>query len=170
MILKYSVLVEYTLHSLTYLVDQPSGQPIGIKELAEYQKLSETYLSKAFSKLARAGIVYSVPGVKGGYELAKDPHTISFFDVIMAVEGMKPMFQCKNVKDQTLVNDDPALCMNCSKQEPCLINITMLEAEQQMHQFLKTKTLAWLNEQLNQTLSPERRAHARQFFAPATNA
>lgn len=155
-------MVEYALHSLTYLVDAPSDHPIGIKELSEFQRLSETYLSKVFSKLARAGIVHSVPGVNGGYKLAKAPEKISFFDVISAVEGIKPIFQCKNIKDQTLLNEGP--CSECSSNTPCLINVTMLEAEQHMHAYLKNKTLAWLHDELNQILSPETRENARTYF------
>lgn len=160
--MKYSVMVEYALHSLTYLVDAPSDRPIGIKELSEFQRLSETYLSKVFSKLTRADIVHSVPGVNGGYKLAKAPENISFFDVISAVEGIKPIFQCKNIKDQTLLNEDP--CSDCSSNTPCLINVTMLEAEQHMHAYLKNKTLAWLHNELNQILSPETRENARTYF------
>lgn len=65
----YSVMVEYALHSLVYLVDAPDEKTIGIKDLSEFQGLSETYLSKVFGKLSRAGIVSSTPGVKGGYKL-----------------------------------------------------------------------------------------------------
>ena len=48
--------VEYAFHSLFYMVDMPVGSTIGIKELAELNKLSETYLSKIFTKLRKAGI------------------------------------------------------------------------------------------------------------------
>ena len=47
--------VEYAFHSLFYMVDMPVGSTIGIKELAELNKLSETYLSKIFTKLRKAG-------------------------------------------------------------------------------------------------------------------
>lgn len=93
--MQYSVMVEYALHSLVYLIDVPEEGSIGIKDLSEFQGLSETYLSKAFGKLSKADIVSSTPGVKGGYKLAKSPEEISFWDVIEAVEGVKPIFQCK---------------------------------------------------------------------------
>ena len=52
--------VEYAFHSLFYMVDMSVGSTIGIKELAELNKLSETYLSKIFTKLRKAGIVRSI--------------------------------------------------------------------------------------------------------------
>ncbi len=58
----YSVGVEYGLHCLVYLIDLPEDSTIGIKELAAFQGVSETYLSKIFGKLVKAGIVRSVPG------------------------------------------------------------------------------------------------------------
>lgn len=71
-------MVEYALHSLVYLIDVPPEESIGIKDLSEFQGLSETYLSKVLGKLSKAGIVSSVSGVKGGYKLSKKPEDISF--------------------------------------------------------------------------------------------
>ena len=70
--MQYSVGVEYAIHCLLYLVDVPMGRSIGIKDLAAYQGVSESYLSKVFTKLKKSGVVKSVPGVNGGYELANN--------------------------------------------------------------------------------------------------
>lgn len=77
-VMQYSIGVEYALHCLVYLIDHTEDSSIGIKELSTFQGVSETYLSKIFSKLSKNGIVSSVPGVKGGYKLAKSPEEISF--------------------------------------------------------------------------------------------
>jgi DNA-binding IscR family transcriptional regulator len=50
--MQYSVGVEYALHCLVYLIDAPSEESVGIKDLAEFQGLSETFLSKVFGKLS----------------------------------------------------------------------------------------------------------------------
>lgn len=161
----YSIGVEYSLHCLVYLIDVPSNAAVGIKELADYQGISETYLSKAFGKLAKAGIVDSVPGVKGGYRLARTPQDISFWDVIEAVEGAKPVFQCKNVVDKGLLDRDTAdpACCNAPNVH-CLINLTMLDAEEKMRAELRSKTLAWLDQELDRVLPKERREATRAFF------
>ena len=50
----YSVGVEYALHCLIYLAT-PSVKPVlTVKELAEFQGISETYLSKIFTKLSKS--------------------------------------------------------------------------------------------------------------------
>lgn len=100
---QFSVGVEYGLHCLTYLIHLPKGTTIGIRDLAQFQGVSETYLSKIFTKLKKAGIVRSIPGVKGGYELAQKPENITFWDVVEAIEGAKPLFQCTEVRQKYII-------------------------------------------------------------------
>ena len=159
----YSVGVEYGLHCLLYLIDQPEDSPIGIKELSAFQGVSETYLSKMFGKLAKAGIVSSVPGVKGGYRLAKSPDEITFWDVVAAIEGTRPIFQCKNIKDQCVLYKDEKYA-GCSLSF-CTINLTMLEAEEKMREYLRGKTLAWLSKELAHVLPEPIRQATRAYFA-----
>lgn len=162
--MKYSVTVEYALHSLVHLINLPDQKTIGIKELAEFQGLSETYLSKVFSKLSKAGIVLSIPGVNGGYRLAKAATDITFWHVIRAIEGPKPIFQCKNLVAGTMIKDENTACSGCESNSFCLINQTMLEAEQQMKHFLNKKTLQWMHEELENILPEEQRQATRAYF------
>ncbi|SET26716.1 Rrf2 family transcriptional regulator [Paenibacillus sp. NFR01] len=160
--MQYSVGVEYALHCLVYLI--PNEAKIGIKDLAFFQGIPETYLSKVFTKLAKAGIITSVPGVNGGFKLARTPDEISFWDVIEAVEGKKPIFQCQNIKDKGYLyrNRD---CSDCTASTSfCSINLVMLEAEEAMQNFLRTKKLSWLEEELDRVLPSETRRDVRAFF------
>lgn len=159
--MQYGVGVEYALHCLVYLIDVPSKESIGIKDLAEFQGLSETFLSKVFGKLSKAGIVSSVPGVKGGYTLAKSPEDISFWDVVEAVEGPKPIFQCKNIKDNGYLYREG----RCSAPSFCTINLVMLSAEEKMRDDLRSKKLSWLNEELNRVLPNQIREDTRKYFS-----
>lgn len=135
--------VEYALHSLFYMIDMPVGTTIGIRELAELNQLSETYLSKIFTKLRKTGIVRSIQGAKGGYELAKKAENISFWDIVEAVEGASYMFQCAEIRQANILADESD-AYHCDK--PCLIKVVMQEAEDQMRKYLAGKTLAWLKE------------------------
>jgi Rrf2 family protein len=155
--------VEYSLHCLVYLIDLPSGTNIRIKELATYQGISESYLSKFFTKLVKAGIVRSVPGVKGGYELARKPEEITFWDVVQAIQGKNSFFQCKEIRSHILPYREGDLPRpQC--QDRCLINSVMLEAEQHMKTYLSTKTIAWLHEKLDQNVAELQRIR-KQWFA-----
>lgn len=142
--------VEYALHTLFYMIDMPIGTTIGIKELAELNKLSETYLSKIFTKLRKAGIVRSIQGAKGGYELAKQTQDISFWDIVEAIEGPSYMFQCAEIRQNNILADETDAC-SCSK--PCLIKVVMQEAEDQMRNYLSNKSLAWLKDEVYKDFS-----------------
>ena len=105
--MQFSVGVEYAFHSLFYL-DRPASQKtVGIREIARLNGIADAYLSKVFSKLRQVGVVRSVPGVKGGYELAKDPAAISFWDIIEAIEGPSFFFRCAELRKKNVFRRRP---------------------------------------------------------------
>jgi len=145
------------------MVDIPSGKSVGIKDLATYQGVSETYLSKVYTKLRKSGIVKSIPGVNGGYELACTPENITFWDVVEAVEGSSPLFQCAEIRQKELLVDKNNLPDTYTKC-PCLIKVVMLEAEDQMRKYLKNKTLAWLHEKVTSKIPQEHSQATIEWF------
>lgn len=161
--MQFSVGVEYALHCLLYMIDTPAGKTVGIKDLATYQGVSETYLSKVYTKLRKAGIVKSIPGVNGGYALSRDPESITFWDVIEAVEGSTPLFQCVEVRQNEILLDKNNLPDTHTKC-PCLIKVVMLEAEEQMREYLRKKTLGWLHGQVKSKLPEEHRKATLDWF------
>lgn len=153
--LQFSVGVEYALHSLFYLHGLPQGKVIGIKELAALHGISETYLSKVFTRLRKGGIVRSVPGVKGGYELARPAADISFWDIVEAVEGAAYIFQCAEIRQKnSLFSSEYTLA---PPKCPCLIKVVMSEAEDQMRNYLRGKSLQWLMDQVSKDFSEQKR-------------
>ena len=166
--MQFSIGVEYALHCLLFMVDIPSGKSVAIKDLATYQGVSETYLSKVYTKLRKAGVVKSIPGVNGGYELARSPDNITFWDVIEAVEGAAPMFQCVKIRQKELLLDKENLPDAYTKC-PCLIKIVMLEAENQMREYLNNKTLAWLHAQAKNKIPEEHSKATMEWFSNAIN-
>lgn len=161
--MRFSVGVEYAMHCLLYMTDSPSGKVFGIKDLAAYQGVSETYLSKVFTKLKNSGILKSIPGVNGGYELARTPESISFWDIVEAIEGTAPLFQCAEIRQNEILLDKNNLPDTYTKC-PCLIKVVMIEAEEQMQQYLKHKTLKWLREQVNDKIPEEHAKETIEWF------
>ncbi|MGI2328303.1 Rrf2 family transcriptional regulator [Planococcus sp. YIM B11945] len=121
--MKYSNATNYALHTMIHLIRLPEGSTIGVQELAEMQKLSPTYLSKILTKLTKAGLIESTPGVKGGYKSPRSKNDISFFDVIKAIEGDTNLFDCS------------------IHHEGCLIENVMRQAEEHMKEELGNKLL-----------------------------
>jgi len=145
------------------MVDIPSGTSVGIKDLAAYQGVSETYLSKVYTKLRKSAIVKSIPGVNGGYALARNPENITFWDIVEAVEGTAPLFQCAEIRQNELLLEKNSLPDSYTKC-PCLIKVVMLEAEDQMKQYLTNKTLAWLHTQVNNKIPEEHSKATIEWF------
>ncbi|MCM3742353.1 Rrf2 family transcriptional regulator [Oceanobacillus luteolus] len=92
--MRYSNATNYALHTIVHLMLQPRESLVGVKELADVQNLSPTYLSKILTKLAKAGLIESTPGAKGGYKISRTKQEISFLDVIHAIEGDTSLFDC----------------------------------------------------------------------------
>ncbi len=145
--MKFSVGVEYAIHCLLYMVKIDEGKTVKIKDLAEFQGVSESYLSKVYAKLSRAGIIKSISGVKGGYALSRSADEITFLDIVEAVEGKEPFFQCVEIRQNNILIDKNNLPRSYSKC-PCLINVVMKEAENEMKKYLEKKTLGWLYDEV----------------------
>ncbi|MGL5230626.1 MAG: RrF2 family transcriptional regulator [Cetobacterium sp.] len=162
--MKMSIGVEYALHCLLYIVKLKDKEYVGIKDLAEFQGVSESYLAKVFTKLGKVGIIKSCPGVKGGYELGRDPEEISFWDVVEAVEGKEPIFQCVEIRQNSILVDKNNLPKSYTKC-PCFIKKVMQEGEDEMKKYLSKKTLAWLyNEVYGRILSSEKEKETLDWF------
>lgn len=152
--MKFSIGVEYALHCLLYMVNLEDGKTVGIRDLATFQGISETYLSKVYAKLGKSGIIQSVPGVKGGYALARSAEEITFWDVVEAIEGKEPFFQCAEIRQKVILLDQDNLPDTHTKH-PCLIKVVMLEAENEMKKYLSGKTLQWLYDQVYNEILPK---------------
>src|ERR1700674_4420093 len=78
--------IEYALRAMIYLADRPAGVARGT-EIATREQIPKYYLEKVIRDLMRRGLVRARRGPGGGYQLARTPETISFKDIIEAVEG-----------------------------------------------------------------------------------
>jgi Rrf2 family protein len=61
-------------------------QPVRIKAIAEAQGIPQRFLVQILLQLKTAGLVASVRGASGGYQLARAPDSISLADVITAID------------------------------------------------------------------------------------
>lgn len=86
--------------------------PMSLKEVAQKQQLSETYLEQLISHLKKAGLVTSVRGAQGGYELTRKPEEITVGEIIRVLEGPLAPSEC-------VIDDEP----ECSKAEYCVTRL-----------------------------------------------
>ncbi len=71
---------------------QPNFGPASVSTIAHRQSLPAPYLEKLLIELRQAGLVRSVRGSKGGYQLAHAPIHISLGQILEAVgETIEPL-------------------------------------------------------------------------------
>jgi Rrf2 family transcriptional regulator, cysteine metabolism repressor len=60
---------------------------VPLRDIADSQALSESYLEQLFLSLRRGQLVRSVRGAQGGYTLARDAADITVGDILRVLEG-----------------------------------------------------------------------------------
>ena len=138
-----TVSVEYGVHCLLWLAG--SGEtPLSSRDLADLQGISHSFLAKIFPRLEKAGIVRASEGVRGGYLLARAPETISVLEIVDAIEGRKPLFDCQEIRGRCAVfGTEPP---KWATGGVCSIHAVMLRAEKAMRDTLAGQSLADLTD------------------------
>lgn len=147
--MKLSDGVEWSLHCAVVLASLPAEATLPGSALAEFHGVSESYLLKHLKALTKTGILESIPGPKGGYQLAKQAADITLLDIVEAIEGTEPAFRCREIRQR-----GPACLESSAYKLPCAINVMMLQAERAWKDVLRGQTLADLVEHLGNTLDP----------------
>ena len=91
--MKLSTRGKYGLYAMFYLATQTGNGPQPLKAIAE-TGIPDQYLEQLLGSLRRAGLVSTVRGVQGGYQLAKEPGDITIGDIIDATEGPVSLSDC----------------------------------------------------------------------------
>lgn len=78
---------DYAIRAVRHCAGLDKGERSSINAIAQAEKIPRDFLAKVLGDLARAEILISFAGNKGGYALARQPRQISFLDVVEAVDG-----------------------------------------------------------------------------------
>ncbi|MGF1492726.1 MAG: Rrf2 family transcriptional regulator [Microcoleaceae cyanobacterium] len=82
----------YSVKALLDLSLQYETGPTSVSAIAHRQKLPPAYLEKLLIEMRRAGLVTSVRGSQGGYQLMRSPAQISLGQILEAVgETLAPL-------------------------------------------------------------------------------
>ena len=103
---------DYGIRILAHLARDEQEVTHNAREVAEDLHLTVPMVSKVMKSLARAGLLESHRGSKGGFTLVQRPEDLSVADMIAALEGPVALTECQI---------GPFLCQHegtCSVQEP----------------------------------------------------
>lgn len=79
--------MEYGTRAMVFLASLPDGMTTSFREIGRKMDIPGDFLAKILKTLAKAKLVRSTRGAHGGYALARPASTISFLEVIEALEG-----------------------------------------------------------------------------------
>ena len=105
--------------------------PVTLAAVSGRQRISLSYLEQLFGKLRRSGLVESVRGPGGGYNLAKPHDSVSVADIILAVDEPIDATQCGGKE-------------NCHDDRRCMTHDLWAALNDHIFTFLSGVTLAQL--------------------------
>jgi Rrf2 family iron-sulfur cluster assembly transcriptional regulator len=134
----------YAVTAMLDLALHTGEQPVSLAEISERQDISLSYLEQLFSKLRKAGLVVSMRGPGGGYQLNGRPEDVAIADIISAVDENVDATRCNGMGD-------------CQDNKRCLTHDLWMDLSNQIRAFLSEITLADMTERAD-----VREAAARQ--------
>ncbi|MFQ6115911.1 MAG: RrF2 family transcriptional regulator [bacterium] len=121
------------LYAIVELTKTPQAV-VSAGEIAERYKISEHHVAKVLQQLVRVGLIRSIRGIKGGFQIAKDPKEITMLDVVEIFEPRLPQDGC------ILLDFEET----CHLQDACRIGEVFNEIQEQAFYTLKSVSIATL--------------------------
>ncbi|MEH6825011.1 MAG: Fe-S cluster assembly transcriptional regulator IscR [Motiliproteus sp.] len=113
----------YAVTAMLDLALHEGRGPISLADISSRQRISLSYLEQLFAKLRRNGLVKSVRGPGGGYQLSRDKAQIFVVQVIDAVNESVDATGCNSKGD-------------CHEGDACLTHHLWCDLSEQIHSFL----------------------------------
>lgn len=129
--MKLSTKGRYAVMAMSDIASHADEQPITLADISVRQDISQDYLEQLFAKLKRGGIVESVRGPGGGYNLARPADEIWVADIITAVDEQIHITRCQ---DGDAVN-------GCVGGDKCVTHELWAALGRQIYGFLSSVTL-----------------------------
>ncbi len=120
----------YGLMAMYRLRESYGKGPLSLKDIANMENLSEAYLEQLFSLLKKSGLVKSIRGAGGGYELTREPKKIGIGEIINSLEGEIELSCCAT--NQRL---------NCTKINACATKDILFKLQNRMEEVMDSLTL-----------------------------
>jgi Rrf2 family protein len=78
---------QYALRAMFELARLQGRGPVRISDIAQAQAIPPRFLEGILNQLRQAGLLRSIRGSRGGYELAADPAEVTVGDMMRVIEG-----------------------------------------------------------------------------------
>lgn len=126
---------KYALRALLMLAEASGDELVLIQEVADRQNVPKKFLELILVELKRHGFAHSQRGRSGGYCLARPADTITFGQVIRAMDGPIAPLPCASITGYRK-------CADCGDERTCAIRKVMRTVRDAMSEILDRTTLA----------------------------
>jgi Rrf2 family protein len=130
--MKINAKMHYGLKTLIELAMNAGEKGMLQKEIAEKQCMPNRFMDAVIHDLKVAGLVVNVAGKKSGYKLARDPESITAYDVYRAFSPELYIHFCLAAKDV------------CPRSEQCASHCFFYDFNLNMEAYMKSMTLVQL--------------------------
>ena len=120
---------------MKHLAEHSDHGSCSAKDVADAYGIPQEALAKILQRLAKAGLLHSQHGINGGYTLARDPRTISAFEVIQAIDGPLFITSCVTVRGE------------CDQTDRCNIREPLRKVNQSIEDVLKRIKISQMKEE-----------------------
>jgi len=127
----------YAIVALTRLAREYGNGPIQIKEIANEEKIPQSFLENILLELRKLGILGSKLGKAGGYYLLKKPEDVNLAEIVRHFEGTIALMYCVSEKAY-----QP--CEFCKDEKKCTIRKVFKEIRDTSYDILQKTTLKTL--------------------------
>jgi Rrf2 family protein len=124
----------YAIVALTRLAREYGNGPVLIKDIAETEKIPQSFLENILLELRKLGILGSKIGKAGGYFLLRKPEEVSLAEIVRHFEGTIALMYCVSEKAY-----QP--CEFCRDEASCEIRKVFKEVRDTTYEILKRTTL-----------------------------
>ena len=126
---------KYGLKAMIVLACEHGHGPMLIGDLAETEAIPKKFLENILLALKHRGLVHSRKGPHGGYQLSRDPQTISVGEIVRALDGPLALVSCVS---QTAY----APCEECVTEKDCTVRRLFQQVRDETARILDGTTLA----------------------------
>ena len=125
-----STRARYGLRALIYICSKAKDKAVSVREISENEDVSADYLEHLLHAMKSAGLVKSIRGASGGFQLAKPPENIRLKEIFTSLDEKFDPVWCLREDEQ------------CSRQEECLSRPLWRKFGVLIDKFLSETTLA----------------------------
>lgn len=125
----------YALRAMLRLAAGPREEPQQIADIAESSNVPRKFLEQILLELKRRGLVHSIRGRHGGYQLGREPKEISFAEIIRVIDGPLALSPCAS---RTAYRR----CEDCNDEAVCAIRKSLIDVRNSTAKILEQHSLA----------------------------